>query len=822
MLDSKNRILTFDVEAIGLLDTIREGDLSSIHIIHCEDKITGETFTFFDKFEDRVDAEWLDEYEEGYADGTIAEGIKFVQQAKVLIIQNGMGFDFLAFQKAAGRRFKRDHYAATGIEEYPYATMDTYVMSCTLNPERKVPQQAYALGLGNVGPHSIESHGIRIGRYKPENEDWTRLTKHMIHRVEEDVAIGSDFYDYLWREDWVHQAKRPNPKTGLSIANAYWCELRMANTVARQALRGFAIDVEFIGNLLNELDEQINATYEAFRPHMPPRIKKKKRTPAQIVKDAELLAVHSNNVRLGIQWEAEQEVLEGRGAYHTTKWELVTKKGQYIAAVTKLFPEARGFMQDHKDPLVAGPFTPVEFEEIPLGNREEVKKILYELGWRGVNFNDTERDYIEDNGELPKPWSGKIDDDSMEMWRERGEIPEWCEGIAAWYILKSRRGQWLNADDPNYFLDNGQWKKQTNGKRECRGILPRARIYTEGSMYGGESAQDYFEREGKWPTSGHWRVPAIAFHAATNTFRMRHRVVVNIPSRGLYGKEMRRGFIAGPGKMILGCDGAGLELRMLSHFMADAIYQDTVLNGDIHTYNQEMAGLPTRDMAKTFIYAFLYGSGIPNLAAQLGLPEHEMAEAVARFKRELPQLAKLLDAVEEAGRKFGYLMSLDGRWGRIRRKAGQLALHTALNVLLQMTGSLTMKWAHVSAEDKAVELGVIDHIDDFPIVAHVHDEAQMEITSSEVEETTYWIHSEKWKEEEKRQHIDEDGRIWSAPKKTGELRHYDGFEDVEVRRRYHVLGHIYCEALAGAADILALRCPTAGEYMIGDSWAETH
>jgi len=42
---------------------------------------------------------------------------------------------------------------------------------------------------------------------------------------------------------------------------------------------------------------------------------------------------------------------------------------------------------------------------------------------------------------------------------------------------------------------------------------------------------------------------------------------------------------------------------MLAHFMNDPEYIKQVIHGDIHTYNQEMAGLPTRDMAKTFIYA---------------------------------------------------------------------------------------------------------------------------------------------------------------------------------------------------------------------------
>jgi hypothetical protein len=39
---------------------------------------------------------------------------------------------------------------------------------------------------------------------------------------------------------------------------------------------------------------------------------------------------------------------------------------------------------------------------------------------------------------------------------------------------------------------------------------------------------------------------------------------------------------------------------MLAHFMNDPEYQEIILNGDIHTHNQELAGLSQRDYAKTF------------------------------------------------------------------------------------------------------------------------------------------------------------------------------------------------------------------------------
>jgi hypothetical protein len=107
---------------------------------------------------------------------------------------------------------------------------------------------------------------------------------------------------------------------------------------------------------------------------------------------------------------------------------------------------------------------------------------------------------------------------------------------------------------------------------------------------------------------------------------MKHRSVANIPKPSVYknkedkcdprngeliyfpekqsvffGTEMRNLFCTAPGRVLVGRDASGLELRCFAHYIDDATYTEAILNGDIHTYNQEMAGLPTRDAAKTFI-----------------------------------------------------------------------------------------------------------------------------------------------------------------------------------------------------------------------------
>ena len=82
-----------------------------------------------------------------------------------------------------------------------------------------------------------------------------------------------------------------------------------------------------------------------------------------------------------------------------------------------------------------------------------------------------------------------------------------------------------------------------------------------------------------------------------------HPNVAQVPAvDSPYGKECRALFHAG-GWTQAGVDACGLELRCLAHYMSPydgGQYAHTILNGDIHTMNQQAAGLPERNQAKTF------------------------------------------------------------------------------------------------------------------------------------------------------------------------------------------------------------------------------
>ena len=165
------------------------------------------------------------------------------------------------------------------------------------------------------------------------------------------------------------------------------------------------------------------------------------------------------------------------------------------------------------------------------------------------------------------------------------------------------------------------------------------------------------------------------------TGRMTHSFpnMAQIPScDSPYGKECRSLFRASPGYVLVGCDAAALELRCLAGYMAPydkGAYIKTVIEGeretqtDIHTVNQQAIGAATRDSAKTWFYAYIYGAGHQKLGEILGGTSALGKSSKERFEKGLPALGQLVRAIEASLQKRGYLKGLDGRKLRARLKS---------------------------------------------------------------------------------------------------------------------------------------------------------
>jgi DNA polymerase-1 len=245
------------------------------------------------------------------------------------------------------------------------------------------------------------------------------------------------------------------------------------------------------------------------------------------------------------------------------------------------------------------------------------------------------------------------------------------------------------------------------------------------------------------------------------TGRMTHSSpnMAQVPSSySPYGSECRSCWTVPTGFKLVGVDAAGLELRMLAHYMDDKEYTNEVIHGDIHTANQKSAGLTTRDSAKTFIYAFLYGAGDAKIGSIVGGSSRDGKKLKEVFLSNTPSLRTLRERVEGACAR-GYLKGIDGRKLIIRSS------HAALNTLLQSAGAIIMKKALTILDDHAKIYKI-----DYKFVGNIHDEFQTEVREDQAEK----------------------------------------------------FGWLAVECIKAAGIAFNLKCPLDGEYKVGTTWAETH
>ena len=357
---------------------------------------------------------------------------------------------------------------------------------------------------------------------------------------------------------------------------------------------------------------------------------------------------------------------------------------------------------------IKGEFSAFDYEEINLNSEKQIKDILLQRGWVPTEWNFKKNKY----GKPEKDVNGK-------------------------YVKTSPK---LTLDSFDSLQDNigvkiAERTKTEHRLRQIVGLLEKVR-----------------------PDG---RVEAQANTCGTNTGRMTHRVVVNIPKASddvFLGKEMRSLFTTPEDKVLVGCDASGLELRMLAHYMDDYLFTTELLTSDIHEFNRAAAGLDSRTQAKTFIYALLYGAGDEKIGKIVGGSKRSGELLRSQFLSNIPSLEKLLGKVRGAASK-GYVKGIDGRKLFIRSE------YSALNVLLQAAGSIVMKVA-VCFLDKWLKRARLE----YKFVGNFHDEFEIECSPSDAD----------------------------------------------------AIAELSRKCIKKAGEYFNLNCELAGESKIGKTWAEVH
>lgn len=229
-----------------------------------------------------------------------------------------------------------------------------------------------------------------------------------------------------------------------------------------------------------------------------------------------------------------------------------------------------------------------------------------------------------------------------------------------------------------------------------------------------------------------------------------------------YGKECRSLFIVPEGYKLVGVDASGLELRCLAHYLShydNGEYINVVTTGDVHTFNQQAGGMTTRDIAKRWIYAWLYGAGDAMLGQIAGVGVGKAAKIRKQFLANIPAVAELKEGIEAKIVKQKYLKGLDGRQLHIR------SMHSALNTLLQSAGAVIMKQALVILNSTLKASSA-----DYHFVGNIHDEFQIEV-------------------------LEKDAQF---------------------------VGECAVDSIRLAGEALGVKCPLTGEFKIGNNWSETH
>ncbi len=232
--------------------------------------------------------------------------------------------------------------------------------------------------------------------------------------------------------------------------------------------------------------------------------------------------------------------------------------------------------------------------------------------------------------------------------------------------------------------------------------------------------------------------------AATGRLSSSDPNLQNIPVRTDLGREIRRGFIAPAGALLLTADYSQIELRILAHYSGDDVFVRAFKEDkDIHRETAAvMFGVPVedvtgqmRDRAKTVNFATLYGQGPFSLARDMGIPLEDAKDFIARYFERFAGVRRFLDQQVEQARNSGYVETLLGR----RRYVPELRARTwnvrqfgervAQNTPIQGTAADLIKVAMIRIRD------VLDGME-ARMLLQVHDELVFEVAEAHVEELT--------------------------------------------------------------------------------------
>jgi len=232
--------------------------------------------------------------------------------------------------------------------------------------------------------------------------------------------------------------------------------------------------------------------------------------------------------------------------------------------------------------------------------------------------------------------------------------------------------------------------------------------------------------------------------AATGRLSSSEPNLQNIPIRTELGREVRKGFVAPEGHMLLGVDYSQIELRVMAHFSGDEAFVTAFREGqDVHRrtaavifdVDVEDVTPEQRAQAKTINFATLYGQSAFSLARQLDITRTEAQDFIDQYFERFAGVRTFLDEQVEQAKEQGYVETLLGRRRYIPELKSrnwnirQFGERVAQNTPIQGTAADLIKQAMLDVDSALAGSG-----SGARMLLQVHDELLFEVPDDDVDE----------------------------------------------------------------------------------------
>ena len=219
----------------------------------------------------------------------------------------------------------------------------------------------------------------------------------------------------------------------------------------------------------------------------------------------------------------------------------------------------------------------------------------------------------------------------------------------------------------------------------------------------------------------------------------------NIPSKGEWGKKIRKAFEAAPDFSFLSLDYSQIELRIASHLSLDpkmlAAFQE---DKDIHiltaslinNIEEEKVTPAMRQLAKILNFGIIYGMGAKALSETAGISLKEARKFKEEYFHDFSGLKNYLEHSLEQAKKLGYVETLFGRkrflpligsLGQIGRQEERIAM----NMPIQGLAADIIKLSMIKISDFIKSQNLDDEV---RLILQIHDELILEVKSAIIKE----------------------------------------------------------------------------------------